>query len=138
MIGATRKYYFTDMGLRNARLRFAFPDMGQIMENIIFNELIYRGYQVSIGYFNVVEKKAGKSVRVPYEVDFYAKRPGEDLFIQTCYSIGDSSIKTREKRPFDLLRDSRRKVIVVADPIPPSKTEEGYEVLSVTDFLLSI
>lgn len=138
MIGATRKYYFTDMGLRNARLGFAFPDMGQVMENIIFNELIYRGYQVSIGYFNVVEKKAGESVRVPYEVDFYAKRPDGDLFIQACYSIGDSSTKMREKRPFDLLRDSRRKVIVVADPIPPSKTEEGYEVLSVTDFLLSI
>ena len=138
MIGATRKYYFTDMGLRNARLGFAFPDMGQVMENIIFNELLYRGYQVSIGCFDVVEKKKGESVRVSYEVDFYAKRPDGDLFIQACYSIGDANTKAREKRPFDLLRDSQRKVIVVADPIPPSKTEEGYDVLNIADFLLSL
>ena len=138
MIGATRKYYFTDLGLRNARLGFAFPDMGQVMENILFNELLYHGYQVSIGCFDAVEKKDGKSVRVSYEVDFYAKRPGGDLYVQACYSIGDANTKAREKRPFDLLRDSRRKVIVVADPIPPSKTEEGYEVLNVADFLLSL
>ena len=138
MIGATRKYYFTDMGLRNARLGFAFPDMGQVMENIVFNELLYHGYQVSIGCFDAVEKKDGKSVHVPYEVDFYAKRPDGDLYVQACYSIGEAKTKAREKRPFDLLRDSRRKVIVVADPIPPSKTEEGYEVLNVTDFLLGL
>ena len=138
IIGATRKYYFADTGLRNARLGFAFPDMGQVMENIIFNELLYHGYQVSIGCFDTVEKKNGESVRVSHEVDFYAKRPDGDLYIQSCYSIGDANVKAREKRPFDLLHDSRRKVIVVADPIPPSKTEEGYEILNITDFLLGL
>lgn len=138
IIGATRKYYFTDAGLRNARLGFAFPDMGQIMESVIFNELLYHGYQVSIGCFDTVEKKDGESIRVTYEVDFYATRPDGDLYVQSCYSIGEANTKAREKRPFDLLRDSRRKVIVVADPIPPSKTEEGYEVLNVADFLLGL
>ena len=138
LIGATRKYYFTDTGLRNARLGFAFPDMGQVLENIIFNELLYHGYQVSIGCFDTVEKKDGGSVRQSYEVDFYAQRPDGDLYVQACYSIGDANTKAREKRPFDLLRDSRRKVIVVADPIPPMKTEEGYEVLNVADFLLGL
>ena len=138
MIGATRKYYFTDTGLRNARLGFAFPDMGQIMETIIFNELLYRGYKVSIGCFDSVEKQNGKNAHASYEIDFYARRADGDLYVQACYSIGDANTKAREKRPFDLLRDSRRKVIVVADPIPPSKTEEGYEVLNVVDFLLGL
>jgi len=138
MIGANRKYYFTDTGLRNARLGFAFPDMGQMMENIIFNELIYHGYQVTIGCFDSVEKKNGESVHVSYEVDFYAQRPDGDFYVQACYSIGDANTRTREKRPFDLLRDSRRKVIVVADPISPSKTEEGYEILNIVDFLLGL
>lgn len=138
LIGATRKYYFGDIGLRNARLSFAFPDMGQVMENIIFNELAYRGYQVRIGTFDTVEKRDGVSVRVTYEVDFYATRTGEDMYIQACYSIGDSSTREREKRPLSMLRDSKRKVIVVADPIPPSRTEEGYEVLNIADFLLRL
>lgn len=138
LIGATRKYYFSDLGLRNARLSFAFPDMGQVMESIIFNELIYHGYQVRIGCFDSVEKKDGASVRVSYEVDFYATKAGEDMYIQSCYSIGDATTKEREKRPLSLLRDSKRKVILVADPIPPSKTEEGYEVLNVADFLLGL
>ena len=138
LIGATRKYYFGDIGLRNARLSFAFPDMGQVMENIIFNELAYRGYQVRIGTFDTVEKKDGASIRVTYEVDFYATRAGEGMYIQACYSIGDSSTKEREKRPLSMLRDSKRKIIVVADPIPASRTEEGYEVLNIADFLLQL
>lgn len=138
LVGATRKYYFGDTGLRNAMLSFAFPDMGQVMENIIFNELAYHGYQVRIGTFDTVEKRGGASVRVTYEVDFYATRAGEDIYIQACYSIGDPSTKEREKKPLSMLRDSRRKVIVVADPTPPSRTEEGYEVLNVADFLLQL
>ena len=138
IIGATRKYYFTDVGLRNARLGYAFPDIGQVMENIIFNELLYRGYQVSVGSFDAVEKKNGVSARSTYEVDFRASKPGETLYIQSCFSIGDVKTKEREIRSFSLLRDSHRKLIVVADPIPPSKTEEGYEILNVADFLLSL
>lgn len=138
LIGATRKYYFSDLGLRNARLSFAFPDMGQVMENIVYNELLYHGYQVRIGCFDSVEKKDGVSVRVSYEVDFYATKAGEDMYIQVCYSIGNADTKEREKKPLSLIRDSKRKFIVVADPTPPSRTEEGYEVLNVADFLLSL
>ena len=138
LIGATRKYYFSDLGLRGARLSFAFPDMGQVMENIIYNELVYHGYQVRIGCFDSVEKKDGASVRVSYEVDFYATKAGEDMYVQSCYSIGDPHTKEREKRPLSLLRDSKRKIIVVGDPIPHARTEEGYEVLNVADFLLSL
>ena len=138
IIGGLRKYYFADPGLRNARLSFAFPDYGQVMEGVVYNELRYHGYQVSVGSFDSVEKRDGASVRVTYEVDFYATREDGDVYLQVCYSALDKQTQEREKRPLSLLRDAKRKVIVVADPIPKSRTEEGFEVVNVADFLLSL
>jgi len=139
MIGGSRKYYFADPGLRNARLSFSFPDQGQIMENIIFNELIYHGYSVSVGSFDSIEKTAeGTSVRKTNEVDFLAVLGGESIYIQSCYSMADAETISRESRPFDLLRDARRKVIVVKDSVARSKTASGYEIVGVTEFLLGL
>jgi uncharacterized protein len=74
-IGALRKYYFLDTGLRNARLNFAFPDEGQMLENIVYNELIYQGYTVNVGTFDTIEKTSeGNSIRKTNEVDFYARK----------------------------------------------------------------
>lgn len=74
-IGVLRKYYFSDTGLRNARLNFAFPDEGQMLENVVYNELCYNGYSVNVGSFDTIEKnKEGRSVRKTNEVDFYAQK----------------------------------------------------------------
>lgn len=139
LIGGSRKYYLADVGLRNARLSFAFPDQGQIMENIIFNELRYHGYSVSVGSFDSIEKDGGgNSVRKTYEVDFLAVKGGESIYVQACYSLFDAETLSRETRPYDLLRNSLRKVIVTKDPLPKSKTANGYEIIGITEFLLSI
>lgn len=139
IIGGSRKYYFADPGLRNSRLSFSFPDQGQIMENIIFNELIYHGYTVSVGSFDSVEKnEEGTSVRKTNEVDFLAVLGGESIYIQSCYSLPDAETISRESRPFDLLRDARRKIIVVKDPVGRSKTASGYEIIGISEFLLGL
>ena len=139
IIGGSRKYYLADVGLRNARLSFAFPDQGQIMENIIFNELLFHGYSVSVGSFDSIEKdENGNSMRKTYEIDFLAVKGGESIYVQSCYSLADAETLARESRPYDLLRNSRRKFIVVKDSVPRSKTESGYEVVGITEFLLTI
>jgi predicted AAA+ superfamily ATPase len=82
-IGALRKYYFTDPGLRNARLNFAFPDEGQMLENIIYNEMIYQGFTVNVGTFDTVEKNQnGKSVRKTNEVDFFARKESGNIIFK--------------------------------------------------------
>ena len=73
-INSTRKYYFSDPGLRNARLDFIYPDEGQILENMVYNELCYNGWNINIGTFDSIEKANGKSVRKNYEVDFMATK----------------------------------------------------------------
>ncbi|MFA5283902.1 MAG: ATP-binding protein [Bacilli bacterium] len=136
-IGATRKYYFQDTGLRNARLDFASPDFGQMIETAIYNELIYRGYNVRVGSFDQVEKdENGKSVLKSYEVDFYATKGIDSLYIQATDNVEDESTLTREQRPFKLIRDSVKKMIIVNRPIKPIKMADGIIVEGVVDFLL--
>lgn len=136
-IGALRKYYFCDTGLRNARLNFAFPDEGQILENIVFNELIYQGYTVNVGAFDTVEKdKNGNSVRKNNEVDFYAVRGNREYYIQVTADISSESTKEREKRPYTLLNDQVQKVIVVNKPINETRDDNGFTVIGAADFLL--
>lgn len=136
-IGALRKYYFCDTGLRNARLNFAFPDEGQMLENIVFNELIYQGYTVNVGAFDTVEKdKNGNSVRKNNEVDFYAVRGNREYYIQVTTDISSESTKEREKRPYTLLNDQIQKVIVVNKPINETRDDNGFTVIGAADFLL--
>ncbi|MBQ6334975.1 MAG: ATP-binding protein [Erysipelotrichaceae bacterium] len=136
-IGALRKYYFVDTGLRNARLNFVFPDEGQMLENIIYNELIYNGYTVNIGTFDNVEKdENGKSIRKTYEVDFYAKKNNRFYYIQVADNISDSKTRQREIKPYVLLNDEIIKIIVINKPVNESRDEHGYTIIGVTDFLL--
>ncbi|NCA97466.1 MAG: ATP-binding protein [Bacteroidia bacterium] len=138
-IGATRKYYFSDVGLRNARLNFSSFDRGQLMENIIHNELLYHDYNVSVGTFDNIEKdKNGKSIRKTYEVDFYVTKGNETMYIQSCVSMSDAKAKARETRPFDLLKDAHKKVITISDPVPEIVDENGYRIVNIVDFLLSL
>ena len=136
-IGALRKYYFADTGLRNARLNFAFPDEGQMLENIVYNELRYNGYYVNVGTFDTVEKnKAGKSVRKNNEVDFYATKGIRSYYIQVTADISNETTKEREIRPYILINDQIQKVIVVNKPIKETRDERGFTIIGITDFLL--
>lgn len=136
-IGALRKYYFSDTGLRNARLDFVFPDEGQMLENIVYNELCYNGYSVSVGSFDNIEKnKEGKSIRKTNEVDFYAKKGVREYYIQVSADISDEATKNREIRPYILLNDQVQKLIVINRPIKETRDEKGFTIIGITDFLL--
>jgi len=136
-IGALKKYYFTDTGLRNARLNFAFPDEGQMMENIVYNELCYNGYSVNVGTFDSIEKdKNGKSIRKTNEIDFYAQKGIRSYYIQVTADMSDENTRKRELRPYFLLNDQIQKIIVVNKPIKESRDEKGFTIIGVTDFLL--
>ncbi|MBQ7244173.1 MAG: ATP-binding protein [Bacilli bacterium] len=139
LIGAGKKYYFADTGLRNARLRFAFPDLGQLMENVVFNELLYRGYQVSIGVLPTVGKDpSGKSVRKDYEIDFIARKGYDALYIQIAQSVANPDVLKKELRPFDFVRGEAKNVLVVGDPVPETRNPDGTYLVGVADFLLNL
>lgn len=136
-IGAQRKYYFCDTGLRNARLNFAFPDEGQMLENIVYNELIYNGYTVNVGTFDAIEKdKNGKSVRKSNEVDFYATKDLRSYYIQVTADISNAETRAREIRPYMILNDQVQKVLVVNRPVGESRDENGFTIIGMTEFLL--
>lgn len=136
-IGALRKYFFVDNGLRNARLNFAYDDEGQMLENMIYNELMYNGYTVNIGAFEKNEKdKNGKSVRKTYEIDFIAQRGAKKYYIQSCNDISNAETKTRELKPFLALKDSIQKIIVINRPLEESLDLNGFTIIGVSDFLL--
>ena len=136
-IGALRKYYFLDTGLRNARLNFAFPDEGQMLENIVYNELIYNGYTVNVGTFDTVEKdKDEKSVRKTNEVDFFARRGINQFYIQVSSCIADAKTRARELRPYFLLNDQVRKIIVINQNVSETLDENGFVIIGAVDFLL--
>lgn len=136
-IGALRKYYFTDVGLRNARLDFAFFDEGQMLENVIYNELLYHGYSVSVGTFDYFGKDAqNKTIRKDAEIDFYAKKGTRHLYIQVCADVSSPATREREIRPFLALNDSIQKVLVLARPAKAALDEHGFLVMGATEFLL--
>ncbi len=136
-IGALRKYYFVDVGLRNARLNFAYSDEGQVLENIIYNELIYNDYSVNVGTFDDISKnKDGKSIRTTNEVDFYAKKGNRQYYIQVSNDISGAETKAREYRPYLMLNDEIKKIIVIAKPINESLDENGFTIIGACDFML--
>ena len=136
-IGALRKYYFSDNGLRNARINFAYDDEGQMLENMIYNELIYNDYSVNVGAFEKVEKnKNGKSIKKNYEIDFVAKKGNRRYYIQVASDVSDKNTKTREMKPFIALKDQVQKILVINKPIKESIDSDGYITIGVADFLL--
>lgn len=136
-IGALRKYYFSDTGLRNARLNFAFSDEGQMLENMVFNELVYNGYTVNVGVFDSVGKnKNGVSVRNTYEIDFFARKGIRQFYIQVTDDISNSETRAKETRPYLMLNDQIQKVLVVNKPIAECLDENGFLIIGIADFLL--
>ena len=137
-IGANSKYYWTDLGLRNARLRFRQQEMTHIMENIIYNELRARGYDVDVGIVGTKEKGAdGAYSPKQYEVDFVCNRGSERIYVQSAYALPDEAKIRQETRPFSATRDSFRKIVVVRTPIKAWTDENGIRFISLKDFLLN-
>jgi len=136
-IGALRKYYYTDTGLRNAKLNFAYSDMGKLLENVVYNELIYNGYTVNVGTFEKVEKdQNGKSIRKTYEIDFVAKRGIKSYYIQVCDNLSTAETRQREIKPYIKLNDQIQKIVVVNQPIDECLDENGFTIIGASDFLL--
>lgn len=135
-IGALYKYYFTDVGIRNARTNFLSRDSGRVMENIIYNELIYRGFSVEIGVINGYKKVDGVTKREDYETDFLVKKGSVTYYIQSCYSLNDEETYERETRPFKLINDSFKKIIITRTSGPIRHDEYGITEMGIIDFLL--
>lgn len=136
-IGALRKYYYVDNGLRNARLNFAYNDEGQMLENMIYNELLYNGYTVNVGTFERVEKNSlGKNIKVNYEIDFVAKKGIKQFYIQVAADISSAETRKREIKPYIALNDQIKKVIVINKPIDEALDENGFTIIGIADFLL--
>ena len=136
-IETPKKYYFSDLGLRNARINFRQFEMNYAMENVIYNELKRRGFQVDIGVVPIVEKdKDGKTCRKQLEVDFVCNLGSSRYYIQSAYSIPDEDKRNQEVRPFRKIDDSFKKVIITRDLVPTQYDEYGILTINIYDFLL--
>ena len=136
-INTLAKFYFTDLGIRNALLGFRQIEPTHIMENVIYNELRYRGYSVDVGLVEVIDKDTdGKSVRKQYEVDFVVNDSDIRYYIQSVYSIPDGEKMKQETNSFRNISDSFKRVLVVNDNIEPHRNENGILVIGLVDFLL--
>lgn len=136
-INTLSKYYFTDVGVRNAILDFRQQEENHIMENVIYNELKIRGFQVDVG---VVEQrttdKDGKRVRKQYEVDFVANQGSQRYYIQSAFIMPTDAKERQESASLLNIDDSFKKIIIVKDYIKPKRNEEGIVTIGLIDFLL--
>lgn len=136
-IGANSKYYFTDVGLRNALLNFRQTEWTHLTENVIYNELIAQGFNVDVGIVELNEKdSSGKSVRRQLEVDFVATSGNSKLYIQSAYSMPDAEKRLQEKRPLTHIDDSFTKIIVTREAVKPYFDDDGIYMLPLKDFLI--
>ena len=134
-IGSPYKYYFTDIGLRNARLNFRQYEETHIMENVIYMELLRRGCEVDVGVIEIVEKVEGKNVHKRIEVDFVVNKGDKRYYIQSAYAVPDDDKMAQEERPLLKIYDSFKKIIVVQNNVLPWHNENGTLILSLKQFL---
>ena len=136
-IETPKKYYFSDLGLRNARINFRQFEQTHSMENVIYNELRMRGYSVDVGVVPIIEKEqSGKSSRKQLEVDFVCNLGSSRYYIQSAYSLPDESKRTQEIRPFRKINDSFKKIVITKDIVPTHYDEYGILTINIYDFLL--
>lgn len=136
-INTLSKYYFSDIGLRNAVLNMRQQEETHIMENIIYNELITRGYNVDVGMVEIKKQdKDGKWIRIQYEVDFIANLGSKKYYVQSALSIPDREKEIQESRSLTNINDSFKKIIVVKDHIMPRRNDDGILTIGLFDFLL--
>ena len=137
-ISTPSKYYFTDIGLRNARLNFRQQEYDHLMENLIYNELLYRGYNVDVGVVEVFEhNKENVTIRKQFEIDFVCNQGSKRYYIQSAYSIDSKEKEKQEMRSLINVNDFFKKIIIVKDDIVPWHNEEGILVIGIKEFLLN-
>lgn len=137
-IDTPQKYYFSDVGIRNACINFRQLEENHTMENVIYNELIARNFNVDVGIITANGKdNDGKSVRKQFEVDFVCNKGSKRYYIQSAFSIPDREKMEQESNSLLRIDDSFKKIIVVKDLPAPTYTEDGILVISVYDFLLN-
>ena len=136
-IETPKKYYFSDLGLRNARINFRQFEQTHSMENVIYNELRMRGYSVDVGVVPIAEKdRNGKVTRKQLEVDFVCNLGSSRYYIQSAYTLPDEAKRTQEVRPFRKIDDSFKKIIITRDMVPTHYDEYGILTVNIYDFLL--
>ena len=137
-IGSPMKYYFTDIGLRNARINFRQLEETHTMENVIYNELLTRGYNVDVGVVTIQQRdSAGKMMRKQLEVDFVCNKGSKRYYIQSAYSMPTAEKMEQEQRSLVKIDDSFKKIIITKDTPTPTYNEAGILVMNVYDFLLN-
>jgi predicted AAA+ superfamily ATPase len=137
-VGANRKYYFSDIGLRNARLNFRQQEPTHIMENIVYNELLIRGYNVDVGIVDVFEKSSeGKKVHKQLEVDFVVNQGSQRYYIQVAYDMTSEEKQTQELNSLRNIPDSFKKLVIVNGTKKPWRNEEGFVIMGMKYFLLN-
>ena len=136
-IETPKKYYFSDLGLRNARINFRQFEQTHSMENVIYNELRMRGYSVDVGVIPIAERnQEGKVIRKQLEVDFVCNLGSSRYYIQSAYSLPDEAKRTQEIRPFRKIDDSFKKIVITKDIIQPCYDDYGILTVNIYDFLL--
>lgn len=135
-INTPKKYYFMDLGLRNARLGFRQNEWTHLMENLIYLELVRRGYSVDVGNVEYNTTIDGKNVRLQLEVDFVCNRNEERMYVQSAYALPDEEKVEQELRPLRMIKDNFPKVVIVGGLIPTHKTEDGILMHNIIDFLV--
>ena len=136
-IGSNSKYDFTDVGLRNALINFRKDEPTHIMENIIYNDLLQKGYSVDVGILEINSKtEKGNYVRKQLETDFVCNRMTEKIYIQSAYSMETIEKQKQEMNSLLHIKDNFRKIIITKDSIKRYFTEEGIEVISLKEWLL--
>ena len=138
-IETPKKYYFSDLGLRNARINFRQLEQTHSMENVIYNELRMRGYNVDVGVVPITERdQEGKAVRKQLEVDFVCNLGSARYYIQSAYSLPDEAKRMQEIRPFRKIDDSFKKIVVTKDIVQPYYDDCGILTMNIYDFLLDL
>lgn len=137
-MGANLKYYFSDVGLRNARLNFRQQEPTHIMENIVYNELLVRGYNVDVGIVDVMAKNVdGKRVRRQLEVDFVVNQGSQRYYIQVAYDMDTEEKQTQELNSLRNIPDSFKKIIIINGTKKPWRNDEGFVIMGMKYFLFN-
>ena len=135
-IGANLKYYFTDMGLRNARLNFRQQEPTHIMENVVYNELLIRGYNVDVGIVDIfAQDDTGKRIRKQLEVDFVVNQGSQRYYIQVAYDMSSEDKQIQEFNSLRNISDSFKKIVIVNGTTKPWRNEEGFVIMGMKYFL---
>lgn len=136
-INSPYKYYFSDIGLRNALLNFRQVEPTHIMENLIYNYMIGEGYKIDVGCITRYQKnQEGKTLRSILEIDFVCNKGSDRIYIQSAYSMPDEEKLKQEQRSLSLTDDSFTKIILTADNLPTHTLENGIIVMNIYDYLL--